>query len=76
MSITFACLWVVLAQVIAILPSRECHWRAASGLMALGHPLGVWLAWEVGAGALAAFALAAASLLRYGLRRVTGGRLG
>ncbi len=80
MSVAFACLWVVLANAIAMLPSRDHHWRAAYGLMAVGAPLGAWLWLEHGVLAVGCFALAAGSILRwplrYGLRRVTGGRLG
>lgn len=80
MSVALACLWVVAANVTGMLPSRDYHWRAAYGLMALGAPLGAWLWLAQGALAAGLFALAAASILRwplrYGLRRLTGGRLG
>lgn len=80
MSLALACLWVVAAQVIAVFPSRDHHWRAAYGLMAVGLPLGAWLWADQGAWAVGAFALAAASILRwplrYGMRWLTGGRIG
>lgn len=80
MSLAFACLWVVAANVIAMLPSKDYHWRAAYGLMAIGLPLGLWLGTTAGPWAAAAFALAAASILRwplrYALRRLTAGRIG
>lgn len=80
MSLALACLWVVAANVTAMMPSKDYHWRAAYVLMALGAPVGVWLWAQHGAWAVAAFALAAGSILRwpmrYGLRRVSGGRLG
>lgn len=80
MSLAAACLWIVLAHVIGMLPSRDSHWRAAYALMALGGALGLWLALTGQALVLAAFALAAASVLRwplrYGLRRLTGERIG
>jgi hypothetical protein len=40
-----ACLWILLAQVIALLPSRDHHWRAAYVLIALGIPLLGWITW-------------------------------
>lgn len=80
MSLVLACLWIVAANLIGMLPSKDYHWRAAYGLMALGAPVGVWLWAQQGAWAVGAFAVAAGSILRwplrYGLRRVTGGRLG
>jgi hypothetical protein len=80
MSLAAACLWVVLAQVVSMLPSRDYHWRAAYGLMGLAAPLAIWLWQAEGWGAVGVFALAAGSILRwplrYGLRRISGGRLG
>lgn len=38
LSLVLACLWVLIAGVISILPSN-IHWRAAYGLIAVGIPL-------------------------------------
>jgi hypothetical protein len=38
-----ACLWLVSANLIAMLPSRDHHWRAAYALIALGIHLWRWL---------------------------------
>lgn len=42
-ALTAACLWLVLANVIAMLPSRDGHWRAAAVLITLGVPLLDWV---------------------------------
>jgi len=80
MSLLAACLWVLLAQVITMLPTRDHHWRAAYWLMALALPVEGWLWAAQGWGAALVFALAAGSILRwplrYGVRWVTGGRVG
>lgn len=38
-SLILACLWLVLANVLGMTPSRDNHWRRAYGLIALGIPL-------------------------------------
>lgn len=64
-SVILACLWVVLAQVIAFIPSRDKHWRAAYFLMAIGIPILVYIYLENGlVYAVVAF-VAAASILRW-----------
>lgn len=41
-------LWVVLAFVMAALPSNDNHWRRAYVLIALGIPLLAWITWTSG----------------------------
>lgn len=62
-----ACLWLVTANLIAMLPSRDHHWRAAYILIALGIPLLGWVTLEAGALWGLAFLAAGASLLRWPL---------
>ncbi|SHI60510.1 DUF2484 family protein [Wenxinia saemankumensis] len=38
-----AFLWVVLAHLLALLPSRDHHWRRAYGLIAIGIPIVGWV---------------------------------
>nr|WP_275897799.1 DUF2484 family protein [Pseudotabrizicola algicola] len=45
---TAALLWLVLANVIAMLPSRDHHWRAAYVLIAVGIPLVGWVTAQSG----------------------------
>ncbi|WP_371171023.1 DUF2484 family protein [Aliiroseovarius sp. 2305UL8-7] len=39
LSLILACFWAVIAQVIALFPSRDHHWRVAYCLIAIGIPL-------------------------------------
>ncbi|MDF3414122.1 DUF2484 family protein [Sulfitobacter sp. M57] len=39
LSLTLACCWAVLANVLAMTPSRDNHWRNAYVLIAVGIPL-------------------------------------
>ena len=41
-------LWLVVANVIAMFPSKDKHWRAAYVLIALGVPLLGWVTWVAG----------------------------
>ncbi len=43
-----AFLWLILANVIAMFPSRDHHWRAAYVLIALGIPLLGWVTYVDG----------------------------
>lgn len=38
-SLTLAALWAVLANVLAMMPSRDNHWRNAYMLIAVGIPI-------------------------------------
>ena len=63
-----ACLWVIVANLIGMLPSRDHHWRAAYGLAAVGVPLVGWVTWVNGPW-IGLLALAAgASILRWPVR--------
>ena len=48
LSLALACLWLVLANVLAMIPSRDNHWARAYGLIALGVPLVGWVTWVNG----------------------------
>lgn len=60
-----ACLWLIAANVIAMLPSRDAHWRSAYELIAAGLPLLLWVALTAGWLAAAVFLVAGASVLRW-----------
>ncbi len=47
-SLILACLWLVLANVIGLLPSRRNHWPAAWALVAVGIPLLGYVTWQNG----------------------------
>lgn len=58
-------LWLILANLIGMLPSRDRHWRAAYGLISVGVPLLGWLTWEAGPVVGLVVLAAAASILRW-----------
>lgn len=62
-----ACLWLVAANLIAMFPSRDHHWRAAYVLIALGIPLLGWVTYSGGPIWGMLFLAAGASLLRWPL---------
>lgn len=58
-------LWLIAANVIAMFPSKDYHWRAAYALIAIGVPLLGWVTWE-GGPIIGMLVLAAgASILRW-----------
>jgi len=63
--LSFAFLWLIAANLIAMLPSRDHHWRAAYGLIAIGIPLLGWLTWAAGPPWGMAFLAAGCSVLRW-----------
>ncbi len=69
MSAAFAltCLWFVVANVIAMLPSRDHHWTAAYWLIGCGVPLLGWLTLLHGPVAGMVALAAGASVLRWPL---------
>ena len=64
-SIIAACLWAVTATLIAMLPSRDHHWRAAYGLIAAGIPILGWVTYENGPWTGLIVLAAGASILRW-----------
>ncbi len=47
-SLFAAALWVILATAVALTPTRDHHWRAAYGLIAIGIPILGWVTWQMG----------------------------
>lgn len=48
LSLVLACLWVVVANLLAMLPSRDNHWRRAYLLIAAGVPILGYVTWQNG----------------------------
>lgn len=78
-SLVLALVWLVLANVLAMLPSRDSHWRRAYMLIALGMPLLVWVVAQNGIWVGLLVLAAAMSVLRWPViylgrwvRRITG----
>ena len=47
-ALILALLWLVLANGIAMFPSRDHHWRAAYALIAIGIPILGWVTYVNG----------------------------
>lgn len=48
LSLTLALVWLVLANILALIPSRDNHWGRAYLLIALGLPLLGYVTYENG----------------------------
>jgi hypothetical protein len=58
-------LWLIAANVIAMFPSKDYHWRAAYVLIAIGVPLLGWVTYTAGPVVGMVVLAAAASVLRW-----------
>lgn len=65
LSLIFAALWALGANIIAMLPSRDYHWRAAYGLIAVGIPILGFVTWQNGPWVGLAVLVAGMSMLRW-----------
>lgn len=66
-ALTAALIWLVAANMIAMLPSRDHHWRAAYVLIAIGIPLVGWVTYQGGPIPGLLILAAGASVLRWPL---------
>ena len=66
-SLGLSLIWLVLANVIAMFPSRDHHWRASYALIGVGIPLLGWVTYEHGPIVGIALLAAGASVLRWPL---------
>jgi hypothetical protein len=64
-SLVLVCLWFVVANVLAMLPSSDNHWRRAYFLIAVGIPLLGYVTYENGMFVGLIVLAAAASILRW-----------
>lgn len=79
LSLILALVWLILANILALIPSRDNHWRRAYGLIAVGVPLLGFVTYQNGPWAGLAILAAGASVLRWPvihLARWLRGRLG
>jgi len=67
LSLTLAFIWAIVANVAAMLPSRDNYWRLAYVLIALGVPLVGYVTWQNGPLVGLIVLAAGASLLRWPL---------
>jgi Protein of unknown function (DUF2484) len=71
LSLIIACLWLVLANVLAMIPSRDNHWARAYVLIGVGVPLVGWVTWDNGPVMGLLVLAAGASVLRWPLIYLT-----
>ncbi len=64
-SLILACLWALVANVLAMTPSKDYHWRNAYILIGLGIPLLGFASWENGPWIGLIVIVAAISVLRW-----------
>jgi hypothetical protein len=64
-AIGLGCAWLIAANVLALLPSRDNHWARAYALMALGVPLLGYITYTNGPLLGMVFLIAGASILRW-----------
>ncbi|MEM6589534.1 MAG: DUF2484 family protein [Pseudomonadota bacterium] len=79
LSLILACIWALVANVLAMLPSRDNHWRRAYVLIAVGIPILGFVTYENGPWWGLAVLFAGMSVLRWPviyLSRWAKGRLG
>lgn len=65
LSLIFACLWALIANVLAMLPSRDNHWTNAYGLIAIGIPIVGYATWQHGPWVGLLVMVAGMSILRW-----------
>ncbi|NIZ59561.1 hypothetical protein DL239_01065 [Sedimentitalea sp. CY04] len=65
LSLTLAAVWALVANILAIIPSSDNHWRRAYVLIALGIPLLGYVTYENGPWWGLAVLLAGMSVLRW-----------
>lgn len=65
LSLILACLWALAANFLAMLPSRDNHWRRAYVLMALGVPILGYVTYQNGPVLGLVVLLAGMSVLRW-----------
>ena len=64
-SLVLACLWALTANLLAMIPSRDNHWRRAYVLIAIGIPILGFVTYQNGPWWGLAVMAAGASILRW-----------
>jgi hypothetical protein len=65
LSLTLAALWALIANILAMTPSKDHHWRNAYGLIAIGIPILGFVTWQHGPFAGMLVLAAGMSVLRW-----------
>ena len=64
-SLVLACVWALVANVLAMTPSKDYHWRNAYILIGIGIPLLGFVTWQNGPLVGLVVLFAAMSVLRW-----------
>lgn len=67
LALASALIWLIGANLIGMMPSKDYHWSNAYKLIAVGVPILVWVAWTNGLIWAGVFLIAAGSVLRWPL---------
>lgn len=70
-SLIFVAVWLLAANVVAMFPSKDHHWKFAYGMIALGVPLLGWVTYQNGPWIGLIVLAAGASVLRWPLIYLT-----
>jgi hypothetical protein len=65
LSLILACVWALIANVLAMTPSKDYHWRNAYILVGIGIPLLGFVTWQNGPWVGLVVLVAAMSVLRW-----------
>lgn len=65
LSIILACVWALIANVLAMTPSKDYHWRNAYILIGIGIPIVGFVTWQNGPWIGLLVLVAAMSVLRW-----------
>lgn len=65
LSLILACLWAVVANIAAMIPSRDNYWMRAYALIAIGIPILGYVTWQNGPWVGLLVLAAGMSLLRW-----------
>ncbi|MEL6172528.1 MAG: DUF2484 family protein [Pseudomonadota bacterium] len=65
LSLALVCIWALGANILAMIPSQDNHWRRAYFLIAVGIPILGYVTWQNGPLIGAVVLIAGMSLLRW-----------
>lgn len=65
LSLTLAAVWALIANILAMTPSKDHHWRNAYVLIAIGIPILGFVTWQHGAFVGMLLLAAGMSILRW-----------
>ena len=64
-SLIYVFIWIVAANILAVIPSNDNHWKRAYWLIGIGVPLLIYVIWHNGIWIGLLVLIACASMLRW-----------